>query len=146
MGDYILEILQMQEEPFPHQSPEKIREVLAWQAAEEYVVGVTDLAVDEPSEEDGVLPEKAVREMNAGKTSDVEEDKTEVLRNILEKMEQVEFGTGIPERQEVGQSRGKENNGETAAEWSESIRSQQQWGLGPEALSMFFQRDARRYS
>ena len=146
MDDYIMEILQMQEEPFTQQSPEKIKKVLTWDAAKKYAVGGINGVVAELMEEGGGWTEKADYEMAAGNAADTEERKQKVLTRVLESMEQVVLGAVGPERQAAAPPWRKGTSDKAATLWTGSIGTQRQAEMGPEALSMFFQRDARRYS
>lgn len=149
MDDYILEILRMQ--GTPKESPEQKLKLeteelsaggnaAAQYRAESALENTAQDAVPAAKEADEVRLEQSVRQQNTGRSS-------ENVRRMLQKMEPVRSTSAAESLRESVQTEASTSLGAKTGEaiFSGTSRGAGETGISPESLSMFFQRDARRY-
>lgn len=152
MDDYIREILWTQEEHRENRAEEAIQKALEWEAA---ALGKNKESAEEAVAEGGgleqfpsVAKDLFARENRAGEEAEKSETtKAALFQRMLRQMEAVEVtGKVVFDREERAKA-SYPVPGEAEVQWDSAEGMEQRgFGLGPQELSRFFQRDARRFS
>ena len=136
MDDYILKVLKIQEGFRAERTGEAVKEKLE---REEIVPGErTGAALSEEAVAEEVQT-AAYEKQDAG-------EKTENLQSMLTRMEPVVLGYGADRQRERKTVWDNVEGAVFSTSFASREQAQAKQTLGPEGLSMFFQRDARRYS
>lgn len=141
MDDYLLEVLEQQEEKPESGEAERIKNLL------EETMALSDRKAHgtEPVKREAAH-EPSGQSLRTG--AQREKTQTGITRRILTEMEPLTYwrSAGRSERAVGADETGKESGGRYFMTFSEESAGGYGAGMGPEALSLFFERDARRYS
>lgn len=136
MDDYILETLRKQEDHNARDNGDEVRKAMEREAVlagrmEGTSFGAEDYFEETSAERNHETVSKSMRQ--------------DTIQTVLRRMDVVTLPTKSPVSAEMAQGMGLERNARTMT-LSAGPEFRERAAVEPEALSMFFQRDARRYS